>query len=131
MTFIPQSHQDLLKDETRALAYLATLMPDGTPQVTPLWFTTDEKYILISSAKGRVKDKNMRARPAVAVVIQDPNDVNRYIQVRGLVEEVTEVDALELIDQLSVKYRDKHWTPRPAETRVTYKILPSSVFVDE
>ncbi len=130
MAFIPKSHQDLLKDETRALAYLATLMPDGTPQVTPLWFTTDEEHILISSAKGRVKDRNMRARPAVAVVIQDPKDVNRYIQVRGLVEEITEVNALELIDQLAVKYRGKHWTPRPTETRVTYKILPRSVFVD-
>ena len=63
MTFVPESHQDLLEDETNTLAYLATLMPDGTPQLTPLWFNSDGQYILINSARGRVKDRNMRARP--------------------------------------------------------------------
>ena len=65
-------------------------MADGTPQLTPLWFNSDGEYILINSAKGRIKDKNMRARPAVAVVIQDPKDQNRYIQIRGRVVEITE-----------------------------------------
>ena len=131
MTFIPDSHKDLLEDRADALAYLATLMPDGTPQLTPLWFNSDGRYILVNSAKGRVKDKNMRARPAVAVVIQDRKVETRYIQVRGRVVEITEQGALDHIDQLSVKYRQKHWKPVEGQTRVTYKILPESVFVDD
>jgi PPOX class probable F420-dependent enzyme len=131
MPFIPDSHKDLLDDATGALAYLATLMPDGTPQCTPLWFNTDGKYILVNSAKGRVKDRNMRARSAVAVVIQDPKLNNRYIQVRGQVVEVTEQGALEHMDRLSMKYRKKHWEPVEGQTRVTYKIRPESVSVDD
>ena len=66
MKVIPESHQDLLKDETKAFAYLATLMKDGSPQVTPIWFDTEGEYIRINTAKGRIKDKNMRVRPSVA-----------------------------------------------------------------
>jgi PPOX class probable F420-dependent enzyme len=131
MTFIPESHKDLLEDEAAALAYLATLMADGTPQLTPLWFNSDGQYILINSARGRIKDKNMRTRSAVAVVIQDPKIDTRYIQVRGRVVEITEEGALEHIDQLSLKYRKRHWKPVEDQTRVTYKILPLSVFVDD
>ena len=131
MSFMPDSHKDLLKDETRALAYLATLMPDGTPQCTPLWFNADDKYILLNSAKGRVKDRNMRRNPAVAIVIQDPRIDTRYIQVRGQVVEITEEGALDHIDQLSMKYRQKHWTPVQGQVRVIYKIIPESVFVDD
>ena len=131
MSFMPDSHKDLLKDETRALAYLATLMPDGTPQCTPLWFNADDKYILLNSAKGRVKDRNMRRNPAVAIVIQDPRIDTRYTQVRGQVVEITEEGALDHIDQLSMKYRQKHWTPVQGQVRVIYKIIPESVFVDD
>jgi PPOX class probable F420-dependent enzyme len=131
MTIIPESHADLLEDETGALAYLATLMPDGSPQLTPLWFSADETHILINSAKGRIKDRNMRARPAVALLVQDPTDLYRYVQVRGRVVEITESGALEHIDQLSMKYRKYHWKPVDGQTRVIYKILPHSVFVDE
>jgi PPOX class probable F420-dependent enzyme len=131
MKIVPESHQDLLADETRAYAYLATLMADHSPQVTPLWFNTDGEYLLINSAKGRVKDKNMRARPQVAIAIQDPKTPYRYIQVRGRVVEITEKGGLEHINTLSLKYESKPWTPRPGETRVTYKILPEKVFADE
>jgi len=131
MTFIPDSHKDLLEDEANALAYLATLMPDGTPQLTPLWFNSDGQYIVINSAKGRIKDRNMRARPSVAVVIQDRKIDTRYIQVRGVVGEITEDGALDHIDQLSMKYRKRHWKPVEGQTRVMYKILPESVFVDD
>ena len=131
MTLVPLSHLDLLKDETAALAYLATLMPDGSPQLTPVWFGSDGMHILISTAKGRIKDKNMRARPRVAVVIQDPKTENRYVQVRGHVAEITEDGALDLIDQLSMKYRHRHWEAVEGQTRVTFKILPEAVFVDD
>src|SRR5258708_33033976 len=97
MKSIPSSHQDLLKDETHAMAYLATIMKDGSPQLTPLWFNTEGEYILINSAKGRLKDKNMRARPQVAIVIANPKDTSRYIQLRGRVVEITEQGADEHI----------------------------------
>ena len=89
MKAIPESHQDLLKDETKAFVYLATIMKDGSPQVTPIWFNTDGEYILHQFGKGRVKDKNMRARPNVALCIADPKNPYRYMQIRGKVVEIT------------------------------------------
>ncbi len=126
---IPDSHKDMLTDEARALAYLATLMPDGTPQVTPLWFNTKDEYIVVNSAKGRVKDRNMRARPEVALVIQDRNIDTRYIQIRGRVVEITENEAELNIEDLSMKYDGKHWTLVQGQVRVMYKILPEHVTV--
>ena len=109
MKAIPNSHQDLFKDETKAYVFLATVMPDGSPQVTPTWFSADGEYILINTAKGRVKDKNMRARPQVALVIQDPKTPYRYLQIRGRVVGITEEGANEHINALSFKY---HWRKR-------------------
>jgi len=126
---IPKSYSDLLSDKARALAYLATLMPDGTPQLTPLWFNVEGRSILINSARGRVKDSNMRARPAVAFVIQDRKDENRYIQLRGHVAALTEQGALEHIDRLSMKYRRRHWKPVKGQVRVMYTIVPDSISV--
>jgi len=129
MNVIPESHRDLLTDEARAYAYLATLMPDGSPQLTPLWFETDGNHILINSAKGRVKDKNMRARSQVAILITDPKDpFFRYLQIRGRVVEVTEEGGLEHINKLSLKYDGKPWTSVPNQTRVIYRILPEKVY---
>jgi PPOX class probable F420-dependent enzyme len=95
---IPESHRDLLRDDIRAFVYLATQMADGSPQVTPVWFNTTGEYILVNSAKGRVKDKNMRRHPMVALCIQDPANPYRYVQVRGKVVEITEEDADAHID---------------------------------
>ncbi len=130
MNLIPESHRDLLLPETRAYAYLATLMPDGSPQLTPLWVDFDDNYVLLNSAKGRIKDKNMRARSQVAILITDPKDpFGRYIQIRGKVVEITENGALEHINKLSLRYDDKPWTPKPEQIRVIYKILPEKVYV--
>ncbi|MEW6093339.1 MAG: PPOX class F420-dependent oxidoreductase [Chloroflexota bacterium] len=124
MKSIPESHHDLLKDETKAFVYLATLNRDGSPQVTPVWFNTEGEYILINSAKGRVKDRNMRARPNVALCIQDPVNPYRYLQIRGKVIETTEKGADEHIDTLNFKYhgKDKFTSRRPGEVRVLYKV---------
>lgn len=125
----PEKYSDLLKDETKAYVYLATLMDDGTPQVTPVWFNTDGKYILINTAVGRVKDCNMKARPQVALCIADPKDPYRYIQVRGKVVEHTTEGADEHIDSLAWKYRGikKYNNYRPGMQRIIYKILPESI----
>jgi PPOX class probable F420-dependent enzyme len=126
MKTIPESHRDLLKDETRAFVFLATRMADGSPQVTPVWFNTADDIILINSAKGRVKDKNMRLRPVVALCIQDPVNSYRYLQVRGRVVEITEKGADAHIDALAGKYTGnfKYQHHQPGVERVIYKIIP-------
>jgi PPOX class probable F420-dependent enzyme len=132
MQNIPPSHQDLLTDEKKAYAYLATIMPDGAPQLTPLWFNVEGEYILINSARGRVKDKNMRANPNVAILITDPDDPHyRYLQIRGRVVEITETGGDEHINTLSLKYDGKPWVLRPGQTRVIYKIKPEKIFASD
>jgi PPOX class probable F420-dependent enzyme len=123
---IPEKYLDLF--DKKAFANLATLMPDGTPQVTPVWCSYDGQHILINSARGRQKDKNMRANPAVALSLMDPDNPYRYLEVRGRVAEITEEGADAHIDQLAKKYlgADKYpW--RGGETRVIYKIEPHHV----
>ena len=129
MKNIPEKLKDLLTDEKKAYVYLATIMPDGSPQVTPVWFNTDGEYILINSAAGRVKDKNMRARPNVALCIADSADPYRYIQIQGKVVEFTTEGADDHIDALAFKYTGKEKYPwrKPEEQRVTYKILPIKI----
>jgi PPOX class probable F420-dependent enzyme len=129
MNNIPESHRDLLRDECRAFVYLATRMADGSPQVTPVWFNTSGDYILINSAKGRLKDKNMRRNPMVALCIQDPANPYRYLQVRGKVVEITEEGADAHIDALAGKYTGdfKYRHHQPGVNRITYKILPEKV----
>jgi PPOX class probable F420-dependent enzyme len=123
MKDIPQNFQDLFTDQARAFLFLATIMDDGSPQVTPVWFNTDGEYLLINSAKGRIKDRNMRARSRVAAAIMDPQNPYRYIQVRGIVIEITETDARQHINNLAKKYLDQEvFAGPPEETRVTYKI---------
>ena len=127
MMTIPESHRDLLEERARAYAYLATVMPDGSPQVTPVWFDAQGDHILINSAKGRTKDRNMRARPAVALLIADPKDPLRYVQIRGRITDITEVGALEHIGRLSMKYRGRPWSSVEGQARVTYRLLPEHV----
>jgi PPOX class probable F420-dependent enzyme len=127
MTTVPESHRDLMEEGARAHAYLATLIPDGSPQVTPVWFDAQGDYLLISSARGRTKDRNMRARPAVALRIADPSDPLRYMQIRGRITDISEDGALEHISRLSMKYRSRPWTPVDGQIRVTYRLLPDHV----
>lgn len=119
---IPASHTDLLNDETKALAFIATTMADGSPQVTPVWFNHDGEHILINSAEGRVKDENMRERPRVAVTIMDLNKPYHYVQLRGEVVQVTAEGGAEHIHELSRKYRGEEYTIPAGQVRTTYKI---------
>jgi PPOX class probable F420-dependent enzyme len=119
---IPEKYLDLTKK--KAFAQLATLMPDGSPHVSPVWFDYDGEHILIDSAKGRVKDKNIRRDPRVGIDILDPDNPYRHLSIRGRVVEITEKGADELIDKLSKKYtgEDKYSHRGPGEVRVLYKI---------
>jgi PPOX class probable F420-dependent enzyme len=123
MTF-PNDFLDLLTDETKALLYLATTMPDGSPQVSPVWFSTDGQHVLINTNEGRTKDRNMKARPQVAIVIQDPTNQDRYLGMRGEVVGFTREGANEHINELSLKYYGKPWTYREGQRRIIYRIKP-------
>ncbi len=125
MQIIPEPFQELLKDETKAFAYLGTLMPDGSPQVTPVWFNTEGEYILINSAVGRQKDRNMRARPRVAMTIMDPKRPYRYLQIRGKVVEITTEGAAAHIHTLSNKYHGRDYKLPEGQIRVIYRIKPN------
>lgn len=129
MPTLPDSHRDLLSK--KAFAALATVGQNGTPQVTPVWFDDDGRHIRFNTAKGRVKDKNLRRNPVVALSIQDPDNPYRYVQVKGRVAEVTEDGADAHIDALAKKYlgRDKYPHRQPGEVRVIYKVLPERVQV--
>jgi PPOX class probable F420-dependent enzyme len=122
---IPDKYLDLF--QKRAFANLATLMPDGTPQVTPVWVDWDGTHVLINSARGRQKDKNMQQNAAVSMSILDPDNPYRYLEVRGRVAEITEAGADDHIDKLAKKYmgKDKYPYRRPGEQRVIYKIAPT------
>ena len=115
----------------RAFIYLATIMADGSTQVTPVRFNTEGDTILINSANGRVKEKNMRLHPAVAPCIQDPVNPYHYLQLRGRVIDITEVGADAHIDILAGKYAGvfKFQNQVPGMKRVIYKILPLRVDV--
>jgi PPOX class probable F420-dependent enzyme len=127
---VPESHRDLVDDSKRAFAVLATLMPDGTPQATPVWFDVEQGLVWVNTTRGRVKDANMGANPAVALAVLDPDNPYRYLQFRGRVVEETEQGAREHIDRLAHKYRgiDKYPSTDEQETRVIYKIQPTSIF---
>ena len=83
---VPESHSDLLQDEKRALAILATTMNDGSPQATPVWFDMEGETLCFNTARGRVKDRNFLTRPHIAIVIIDPDNPYRYLQIHGSVQ---------------------------------------------
>jgi PPOX class probable F420-dependent enzyme len=128
MAVIPDNFLDLLR-EKKAFANLATLMPDGTPQVTPVWFDYTDGVIRVNTAKGRVKARNMKEGAPVALAIMDPDNAYRYIQVRGQVRRVVEQGADRHIDSLAKKYlgKDKYPFAQPGEVRVMYEIEPRAV----
>ncbi|MBL8046687.1 MAG: pyridoxamine 5'-phosphate oxidase family protein [Anaerolineales bacterium] len=123
MITIPENLAYLLKWETKAYAFLALVLKDGTPQVTPVWFDWDGTHLIINTARGRVKDKVLKRHPLVAAAIANPADPYEYIQLRGRVVEETEVGAREMIDHLSLKYEGVIYKWYKGETRVTYKVL--------
>ena len=130
-TTIPEKFKDLL--ERPIVITLVTIMPDGQPQASPVWFSYDGEHILINTARGRQKDRNMTARPRVTLLLVAPDNPYRYLEIRGVVDEVTEKGALEHINSLSARYfgRADFYAEAPEqrgkETRVIYKIKPTHV----
>ena len=128
MTAVPSEFLDLLT-KGNPLASLATLMPDGSPQVTPVWFDFANGKLRVNTARGRVKDHNMSRDKRVALAIIDPANPYRHIQIRGTIARSSEEGADAHIDLLAKKYLGKDSYPfrRPGEVRVIYEIEPTSV----
>ena len=123
---IPESHRDLI--ERPIIAALATTLPDGTPQVTPVWFDFAGGYIFFNSARGRLKDRAVRTHPYVAIAMIDPQNPYRYLAIRGPVVEIAEQGARDHIDLLARRYLGQEKYPGPAdEERVKYTVAPEYV----
>jgi len=118
------------KIESANIAFLATLMPDGSPQVSPVWVDLEEGLVLVNTARGRAKERNCRRDPRVAISIADREDPYNHVDVRGRVVETVEGDEAEAhIDKLAKKYLDEDVYPwkDPSEARVLLKIEPLTV----
>ncbi len=124
---IPEDFHDIMK--STALAHLATINEDGTPQNTPVWFDYDGRHVIVNSAKGRVKDRNMRRNPRVALSILDAENPYRYVEIQGAIVKIEEEGADAVIDGLAKKYLgvDEYPYRQPDEVRVTYRVQPMRV----
>jgi PPOX class probable F420-dependent enzyme len=113
----------------KVFVHLATLMPDGSPQVSPVWVDVDGNTIVVNSAEGRLKDKNIKKDKRVALSLTDPDNPYESITIRGRVAEVTTAGADQHIDKMAKKYlgKDKYPFRQPGEVRVLYRIEPEKV----
>ena len=126
METIPSEFHDLFQKPI--LFALATIMPDGQPQVTPVWGDLSDGQPRINTAEGRQKDRNLKERPMATVMLVDPENPQRWIEVRGTVTGTTEgADAV--IDAMAKKYLgvDSYPYRTPSETRITFTISPTRV----
>jgi PPOX class probable F420-dependent enzyme len=132
MTSIPAEFDDLFERET--FAVFATMMPAGTPQLTPVWISSEtvdgDDRILVNTARNRQKERNVKRNPLVGLCVMDPEDPYRYVSVRGEVEEVTNEGAEEHIDRLARRYMGVEEYPHHGEEageRVIIRIEPLAV----
>ena len=117
--------------ENKNFAFVATSMKDGSPQITPTWVDIEDSLILINTALGRLKQKNLKRDPRIAVAVADNNNPYEMVTVRGeVVEQVTGEAAETHIDKLAKKYIDKDKYPgrAPGEKRILLKIKPIKIF---
>jgi PPOX class probable F420-dependent enzyme len=126
-TVIPDKYLDLFNK--KAFASLATLMPGGEPQVTPVWVDYDGGQVIVNTAAGRQKDQNLQRDGRVSMCIIDPDNPYRYLEIRGRVSERTSNGADAHIDKMAKKYlgQDKYPFGQPGEVRVLFKITPVHV----
>ena len=129
MKSIPETHADIL--DKPAFAHLSTLMSDGSPHTAPVWIDTDDGYVVINSAEGRLKDRNVRRDPRVAMSITDPENPYRSLAIRGRVVKITNEGADDHINRMAKKYMgvDEYPYRTPTEVRVMYYVEPEKVSV--
>jgi len=126
---VPDSFRDLF--ERKSFAHFATVMPDGTPHVTPVWVDYDatDDRVLVNTMQGRRKERNVNRDPKVGLSIVDPDDPYRYVSIRGEVETVTQDGAVEHINELAHRYMDQEYPNLDDESgpRVVIRIRPDRV----
>ena len=116
--------------EDKNLAFVSTLMKDDSPQITPVWIDLVDGIILVNTAKGRIKQKNVSRDPRVAISIVDRNNPYNMVTIQGNVVEQTMEGADKHIDKMAKKYLgvDKYTFAVPGEERILLKIVPSKIF---
>lgn len=126
MDVIPASHRDLF--DLPAIWHVATIGPNGAPHVSPVWATFDGTYIRFPHLEGRQKWQNLSLDDRIALSAVDPNNDERYLEVRGRVVEWETEGALDLLDRLATKYRGEEQFPRedaePLDKRCTAVVEP-------
>jgi PPOX class probable F420-dependent enzyme len=133
---IPDSHRDLLSDSIHGV--LSTIMPDGQPQSSIVWTDYDGTHVLINTTLERQKGRNMCSNPKVALLVIDPKDISRWIEIRGNVVEISRVGAEVHADKLTQLYTGKQRfygdiypvEQKQKETRVIVKIEPLKISRD-
>ncbi len=115
--------------EAPNFAHIATLMPDGSPQVTAVWVDYDGRYVLVNTAEGRQKPRNLRRDPRVALSVVSQENPYAWATVRGRVVELTQGGADDHIDKMAKKYlgQDRYPFRQPGEQRIIIKIEPERV----
>ena len=133
---IPKSHRDLLTSPVHGI--LTTIMPDGQPQCSMVWVDYDGIHLLINTTLERRKGRNMRANRKVTLLVIDPANNSRWIEVRGKIVEITRIGAEAHADTLTQRYTGKrHFygdiypvEQKNKETRVIFKIEPQKISLD-
>ncbi|MFN2176570.1 MAG: PPOX class F420-dependent oxidoreductase [Anaerolineales bacterium] len=132
---IPVSHLDLVQEPVCAV--LTTMMPDGQPQSSLVWCDYDGKHVRVNTTRERQKGKNMEKDPKVSLLVIDPHDASRWIEVRGEVE-ISEEGALEHLDEITRQYTNHPGyygfiypeDQKEKETRIICKIKPTRINMD-
>ena len=126
MASIPAAYQD--RFERRSFAFVATLLPDGSPHVTPTWVDFDGEYLLVNTVQNNRKDKNVRNDPRIALAIADPENPYRYLSVRGEVVERRAEGAREHLDTLAERYTgEANYAGPGGEDRVVFVIRADDI----
>ena len=126
MASIPTEYRDLF--DKRSFAFVATLLPDGSPHVTPTWVDLDDDHVLVNTVLDNRKDKNVRQDPRIAMAIADPENPYRYLSIRGEVIERREEGARDHLDGLAERYTGQPKYPGPSgQQRVVFVIRPDDV----
>jgi PPOX class probable F420-dependent enzyme len=129
MERIPDEFLDLF--DRKAFGHFATVMPDGTPHVTPVWVDYDETdgHVLVNTMQGRQKERNVQRTPKVGLSVTDPEDPYRYVSVRGEVDAVTQDGAVDHINELAYRYMGQEYPNLEDESgpRVVVRIRPDRV----
>jgi PPOX class probable F420-dependent enzyme len=112
-----------------SICYLATIMPDGSPQLTQVWVDTDDEHIIVNTVQGHQKMRNIERDNRVALTVSDPANPSQYLQVRGRVINTTTEGGAEHIDKMSQKYsgRPYPWYGGRDQVRVILTIEPRKV----